>query len=214
MSKTKESSLFNWNKSEGLIPTIVQDQKTKGVLMLGYMNEESFLQTIQTKRITFYSRAKKRIWVKGESSGNYLDMTSWQIDCDKDTLLFQALPRGPVCHLGTQTCFGAKDQLTYADSVMFLTQLEDIISKRFQSAELNASYVKKLFDEGLDRIAQKVGEEAIETVIAAKNDSISSFENEVSDLIFHILILMRKKQVSLIKICKILENRHNKNNKG
>ena len=194
---------FNKN-SDGLVPAIIQDAVTKNVLMLGYMNEEAFNKTKETKRITFYSRSKKRLWTKGEESGNFLNLVDIKIDCDNDTLLIQVNPVGPTCHKGTDTCWAEENLQNFG----FLTQLENIIKDRKENYKPNASYVASLFDNGINKIAQKVGEEAIEVVIEAKDSNDDLFLNESADLLFHYLILLQAKGHSLNDVVKILKERH------
>ncbi|TBW29305.1 bifunctional phosphoribosyl-AMP cyclohydrolase/phosphoribosyl-ATP diphosphatase HisIE [Gramella sp. KN1008] len=202
---------FNKN-SDGLVPAIVQDANTKKVLMLGYMNEEAFLKTNETKKITFYSRSKRRLWTKGEESGNFLDLVNMKLDCDNDTLLIQVNPVGPVCHKGTDTCWAEKNEVDFG----FLTTLEGIIESRKKLSHTEpelrkdneSSYVVSLFDEGINKIAQKVGEEAIETVIEAKDDNDELFLNESADLLFHYLILLKAKGFQLKDVVKVLQERH------
>lgn len=201
---------FNKNK-DGLVPAIIQDNSTKNVLMLGYMNEEAFLKTNETKKVTFYSRTKNRLWTKGEESGNYLELVSVKNDCDNDTLLIMVNPLGPTCHKGTNTCWGENNESNFG----FLSQLENIIEDRKKLSEVEpelrediTSYVVSLFDSGINKIAQKVGEEAIETVIEAKDDNAHLFLNESADLLFHYLILLQAKGFTLKDIVKVLEERH------
>ncbi|MCP9200638.1 bifunctional phosphoribosyl-AMP cyclohydrolase/phosphoribosyl-ATP diphosphatase HisIE [Gramella sp. GC03-9] len=198
--------------SDGLVPAIIQDANTKKVLMLGYMNEEAFLKTNEIKRVTFYSRSKKRLWTKGEESGNFLNLVNIKLDCDNDTLLVQVKPEGPVCHKGTDTCWAEANKPDYG----FLTRLEGIIENRHKLSETDPelrtendnSYVVSLFDKGINKIAQKVGEEAVETVIEAKDDNDELFLNESADLLFHYLILLKAKGFQLADIVKVLEERH------
>ena len=187
--------------ADGLVPAIVQDPTTGTVLMLGFMNAEAIEQTEATGRVTFFSRSKQRLWTKGETSGNFLDLVSIMPDCDNDTLLIKAHPRGPVCHTGAQTCFGDPDI-----SLAFLDDLEAVIANR-KTKPVEGSYVSKLFSKGLNKIAQKVGEEAVETVIAAKDDDIDAFKNEAADLLFHYLILLQAKGVGLGDILLVLKDR-------
>ncbi|MGY5850840.1 bifunctional phosphoribosyl-AMP cyclohydrolase/phosphoribosyl-ATP diphosphatase HisIE [Salegentibacter sp. F14] len=201
---------FNKDKS-GLVPAIIQDVNTKNVLMLGYMNEEAFLKTNQTKKVTFFSRTKNRLWTKGEESGNYLNLVEIKLDCDNDTLLVLVTPQGPTCHLGTDTCWGDHNEPNFG----FLSNLEGIIEQRKRWSEVEPalredkkSYVVSLFDEGINKIAQKVGEEAVETVIEAKDDNEDLFLNESADLLFHYLILLQAKGFALKDITKVLEERH------
>ena len=194
---------FNKN-SDQLVPAIIQDHTTKNVLMLGYMNQEAFDKTIETKQVTFFSRTKNRLWTKGEESGNFLNVVSIQNDCDQDTLLIRVNPAGPTCHKGTDTCWGEKNDATFG----FLSQLEEVIKSRREAGNSEKSYVASLFEKGINKIAQKVGEEAIEVVIEAKDNNNDLFVNEGADLLFHYLILLQAKGFTLQDIVKILENRH------
>jgi len=187
-----------------LVPTIVQDAITSKVLMLGFMNEEAYTKTIDNKLVTFFSRSKNQLWTKGETSGNFLELIDLLIDCDNDTILIKAIPKGPTCHTGSDTCFEEKNT---NDS--FLNTLEHIIEQRKTSNDTN-SYVKSLFDKGINKIAQKVGEEAVELVIEAKDNNDDLFLNEAADLLFHYLILLQAKGFNLQKIEHILQQRHNK----
>ena len=189
---------------EKLVPTIVQDAITSKVLMLGFMNEEAYTKTIDNKLVTFFSRSKNQLWTKGEKSGNFLELIDLLIDCDNDTILIKAIPKGPTCHTGSDTCFEEKNT---NDS--FLNTLEQIIEQRKTSNDTN-SYVKSLFDKGINKIAQKVGEEAVELVIEAKDNNDDLFLNEAADLLFHYLILLQAKGFNLQKIEHILQQRHNK----
>ncbi|MFT3947047.1 MAG: bifunctional phosphoribosyl-AMP cyclohydrolase/phosphoribosyl-ATP diphosphatase HisIE [Agriterribacter sp.] len=188
--------------SDGLVPAIVQDSETLKVLMLGFMNEDAWNTTMQTGKVTFYSRSKKRLWTKGEESGNFLELKSAAVDCDNDTLLIKAHPLGPVCHTGADTCW---DEKNHTDD--FLYYLEDIIELR-KKASPDESYVAKLFTKGINKIAQKVGEEAVETVIEAKDNNEDLFLNESADLLFHYLILLNAKGYRLKDIVSVLEKRH------
>ncbi len=189
---------------QGLLPVIVQDSNTKNVLMLGYMNAEAWATTQRTKKVTFYSRSKQRLWTKGEESGNYLHFISAAVDCDADTLLLQAEPQGPTCHKGTDTCWGTANTSNYG----FLSHLETVITQRKSVSESDKSYVKSLFNKGINTIAQKVGEEAVETVIEAKDSNEERFLNESADLLFHFLVLLQAKNVSLDAVIQILKQRH------
>ena len=189
--------------SEGLIPVIIQDATTKNVLMLGYMNADALEQTLTTKKVTFYSRSKQRLWLKGEESGNVLNLISIHNDCDNDTLLLKVKPLGPTCHKGTDTCWQEANTQYYG----FLTELESIISQRRKN-DSNNSYVASLFREGINKMAQKVGEEAIEVVIEAKDTNDSLFLNESADLLFHYLILLQAKGYELNDIANVLQSRH------
>ncbi|CAA0161775.1 bifunctional phosphoribosyl-AMP cyclohydrolase/phosphoribosyl-ATP diphosphatase HisIE [Tenacibaculum maritimum] len=195
---------FNKNK-EGLVPAIIQDANTQKVLMLGFMNEKAYEKTIATKKVTFYSRTKDRLWTKGEESNHFLDLVSIKNDCDHDTLLVQAIPNGPVCHKETDTCWGEEN----TNSLSFITVLENIIEKRFSKREPKKSYIASLFEKGINKIAQKVGEEAVEVVIEAKDHNGSLFLNESADLLFHYLILLKAKGFKLADVIKVLENRQN-----
>ncbi|WP_081210923.1 bifunctional phosphoribosyl-AMP cyclohydrolase/phosphoribosyl-ATP diphosphatase HisIE [Salegentibacter sediminis] len=197
--------------NDGLVPAIIQDVNTKNVLMLGYMNEEAFLKTNETKKVTFFSRTKNRLWTKGEESGNFLNLVDIKNDCDNDTLLVSVIPQGPTCHKGTDTCWAEKNEPNFG----FLSNLEGVIEKRKRMSEVKPelrtdkkSYVVSLFDEGINKIAQKVGEEAVETVIEAKDDNEELFLNESADLLFHYLILLQAKGFTLKDISKVLEERH------
>ena len=194
---------FNKN-ADGLVPAIIQDQHTKNVLMLGYMNEEALQKTKESGKVTFFSRSKNRLWTKGEESGNFLDLQSIEVDCDNDTLLVFVNPRGPVCHKGTDTCWGAKNDKTEG----FLDELEAVISQRKNNADDQNSYVASLFKKGINKIAQKVGEEAVEVVIEAKDENEELFLNESADLLFHYLILLQAKGFKLDDVINILKGRH------
>ena len=193
----------NFSKSQnGLLPAIIQDSITKTVLMLGYMNKEAFQKTKETEQVTFYSRSKKRIWVKGEESGNFLKLVKIKVDCDQDAILITANPQGPTCHTGTDSCWGEMNKSHYG----FLTELEEIITERKKTNDDN-SYVASLFREGINKIAQKVGEEAVETVIEAKDENSELFLNESADLLFHFLILLKEKGFSLNDVEAVLKDR-------
>jgi phosphoribosyl-AMP cyclohydrolase / phosphoribosyl-ATP pyrophosphohydrolase len=212
-----EVEQIDWKKVNGLVPAIVQDAANSRVLMLGYMNEEALRQTIETGKVTFFSRAKKRLWVKGETSGNFLQLKDIKLDCDNDTLLIAAKPTGPICHRGTATCF--EDDLPKNDrcekangkinasSLAFLLQLESIIDARAK-ADPAESYTARLFNEGIERIAQKVGEEGVEVAIAALGSSKEKLCEESADLLFHLLVALRHKDLSLANIVSILKQRH------
>lgn len=190
--------------NEGLIPAIIQDTETKTVLMLGYMNEASLVKTVETKKVTFYSRSKQRLWTKGEESGNFLNLVDIKNDCDNDTLLITVLPQGPTCHKGTDTCW----QETNCQNFGFLSKLEDIITDRKENAAEAQSYVASLFNKGINKIAQKVGEEVVEVVIEAKDTNDELFLNESADLLFHYLILLQAKGYKLNDVVNILKSRH------
>ena len=192
---------LNFQKLNNLVPAIIQDFRTKQVLMLGFMNEEAYEKTLKTKKVTFWSRTKKRLWTKGEESGNYLDVIDIKKDCDNDTLLILAKPVGDTCHKNIYSCFGAKES-----DILFLEELYDVISERKKSKNKN-SYVNSLFEKGLDKIAQKVGEEATEVVIASKNKNKKEFISESADLIFHLLILLNVKGTKLNDVVEELVSR-------
>lgn len=193
----------DFTKGDGLVPCIIQDDRTAAVLMLGYMNAEALQKTQQEKRVTFYSRSRQRLWTKGEESGNYLQLVSIASDCDGDTLLIRVISAGPVCHTGTDTCWGEKNT---ASPLSFLTQLEQTISMR-KNSHSSSSYTSQLFAKGVNKIAQKVGEEAVELVIEAKDDNDELFLNEAADLLFHYLILLQVKNHSLSDVVKMLQAR-------
>ena len=190
--------------TDGLVPAIVQDASTKKVLMLGFMNQAAVDATNSLQKVTFFSRSKKRLWTKGEESGNHLSYLSMALDCDQDTLLIQANPVGPVCHKGTDTCWGADNKVVSHD---FLVQLEQVIEQR-KTADPDSSYVASLFSKGINKIAQKVGEEAVELVIEAKDQNNELFLEESADLLFHYLMLLQAKGFKLSDVVKILEKRH------
>ena len=193
----------DFEKQNGLVPAIVQDAHTKNVLMLGYMNPEALQKTLETQLVTFYSRSRKTLWTKGETSGNYLHLADIQSDCDNDTLLVQALPDGPVCHLGTDTCWGETNRLQCG----FLTELEEVIADRRQNPT-EKSYTASLFKKGINKIAQKVGEEAVEVVIEAKDQNDDLFLNESADLVFHFLVLLQAKGFRFKEVLEVLRERH------
>lgn len=196
---------INFDKnSNGLVPAIIQDATTKAVLMLGYMNKEALEKTQLTEKVTFFSRTKNRLWTKGEESGNFLSVVNISVDCDNDTLLIQVNPHGPTCHTGTDTCWGTDNLVTFG----FLSALEQVINNRRLAGDTEKSYVASLFQKGINKIAQKVGEEAVETVIEAKDQNDELFLNESADLLFHLLILLQAKGFMLKDVVAILEQRH------
>ena len=198
---------INFSKyADGLVPAIVQDNQTGKVLMLGFMNREALDKSLELGKLTFYSRSKNRLWTKGETSGNYLVLKDIKLDCDQDTLLIQASPAGPVCHTGADTCFDEKNE-----NPDFLNKLENIIRDRKNSSEEN-SYVSGLFKKGINKIAQKVGEEAVEMVIEAKDGNDQLFLNEAADLLFHYLILLEARGHNLKEVTNVLQVRHDKKN--
>jgi phosphoribosyl-ATP pyrophosphohydrolase/phosphoribosyl-AMP cyclohydrolase len=188
--------------ADGLVPSVVQDYTTQKLLMLGFMNQEALQKTEQTGLVTFYSRSKKRLWTKGEESGHHLMVKQILVDCDKDSLLIKAEPKGPVCHTGADTCWSERNH-----KEDFLSYLEHIIELRKKGND-PSSYTKKLFEKGINKIAQKVGEEAVELVIEAKDVSRELFLNEAADLLFHYIVLLQAKDCSLADVVKILEQRH------
>ncbi|TWR29027.1 bifunctional phosphoribosyl-AMP cyclohydrolase/phosphoribosyl-ATP diphosphatase HisIE [Mucilaginibacter pallidiroseus] len=192
---------IDFNKSDGLVPVIIQDEQTLEVLMLGYMNQEAYDKTVQENIVTFYSRSKNRLWTKGETSQNYLHVKSMHIDCDNDTLLIKVKADGPTCHTGSRSCF----QTEYNQN--FLMELENIIGDRFDNPQ-EGSYINKLRKKGLKKITQKVGEEGVEVVIAALHETDVELIDESSDLLFHLMVLLREKGLSLATIAKNLESRH------
>lgn len=193
--------MIDFSKGQGLVPVIIQHYQTLEVLMLGYMNQEAWEKTLEEKKVTFFSRSKNRLWTKGEESGNYLKLKSYFVDCDQDTILIKANPDGPTCHTGERSCFSTP----YNHNFIF--ELSSIIKDRYDHPQSD-SYVNNLRRKGVTKIAQKVGEEAVETVIAALAESKKDFINEASDLLFHLLVLLREKNISLQKIAKNLEKRH------
>tara|TARA_R110000868_G_scaffold7380_7_gene40242 strand:- start:1904 stop:2500 length:597 start_codon:yes stop_codon:yes gene_type:complete len=190
--------------SDGLVPAIIQDASTKKILMLGYMNEEAVSKTQETKKVTFYSRTKQRLWTKGEESGHFLNLVDIKNDCDNDTLLISVHPTGPTCHTGSDTCWNEENKSYFG----FFTELETIIKDRKENPENKDSYVASLFRKGMNKIAQKVGEEAVEVVIEAKDNDDKLFLDESADLLFHYLILLQAKGFTLKDVEAILKKRH------
>tara|TARA_R110000787_G_scaffold32138_8_gene84950 strand:- start:7084 stop:7707 length:624 start_codon:yes stop_codon:yes gene_type:complete len=201
---------FNKN-SDGLVPAIIQDATTNNVLMLGYMNQEAFSKTQETKKVTFFSRTKNRLWTKGEESGNFLNLVDIKLDCDNDTLLIQVNPVGPTCHKGSDTCWNESNDNSYG----FISQLENTIAERIEISKIapelrqenQNSYVVSLFDKGINKIAQKVGEEAVEVVIEAKDNDDKLFLDESADLLFHYLMLLQAKGFKLNDVVDVLKGR-------
>lgn len=194
---------LDFDKVGGLIPAIIQDNNTSKVLMLGYMNEEALAKTLETKKVTFYSRTKQRLWTKGEESGNFLNLVSIESDCDKDTLLIKVNPIGPVCHTGSDTCFGE----TNKEDILFFKFLQNFIEKRHQEMP-EGSYTTSLFKSGVNRMAQKVGEEAIESVIEACNGTDERLIYESADMIYHLIVLLTSKGLSIEDLARELQKRH------
>lgn len=194
---------IDFAKGNGLVPAVIQDWSTNKVLMLGYMNEEALKLTKTEGKVTFYSRTKDRLWTKGETSGNFLNVREIKADCDNDTLLIKVDPQGPTCHTGADTCFDESN----STNALFLHYLQDIIVDRKKSTAAK-SYTKLLFDKGINKIAQKVGEEAVELVIEAKDSNEDLFKNEAADLLFHLLVLLEAKEVKLEEVVDVLKKRH------
>ena len=192
---------IDFTKGNGLVPVIIQNDTTLQVLMLGYMNEAAFLKTKEDKKVTFFSRSKNRLWTKGEESGNFLEVKDIQVDCDNDTILIKAIPAGPTCHKGTTSCFA--DETPKG----FLYELERIVSDRIDT-DNETSYTNKLYKRGINKVAQKVGEEAVELVIEAKDDNTDLFKNEAADLFYHIIILLKAKGFTLSEIEEVLRERN------
>jgi len=197
---------IDFNKGDGLVPAIVQDADTGAVLMLAYMNREALAQTLARKRAVFYSRSKQRLWEKGESTGHTLDVVDVVADCDNDTLLVTARPRGPACHNGTLTCFGDESR-SAATNIAFLAKLEGVIAQR-ATLKPESSYTAKLLDKGVGRVAQKVGEEGVELALAGASQDDDKVVEEAADLLFHMLVLLRARGVSLSQVVRQLESRH------
>jgi phosphoribosyl-ATP pyrophosphohydrolase/phosphoribosyl-AMP cyclohydrolase len=194
---------IDFKKGNGLVPAIIQDWSTNKVLMLGYMNEEALQKTMADQKVTFYSRTKNRLWTKGETSGNFLLVKEIIADCDQDTLLVKAEPKGPTCHTGADTCFDESN----ATNALFLHYLQEVIKAR-KTSTADKSYTRMLFDKGINKIAQKVGEEAVELVIEAKDSDPDLFKNEAADLLFHLLVLLEAKEVPLSDVVDVLRSRH------
>ena len=200
---------IDFAKGGGLVPAVVQDAVTRRVLMLGYMNEEAYKLTLDRGLVTFFSRSRNRIWTKGETSGNFLQVREILADCDGDTLLVKAIPSGPVCHTGADTCFGEENQPSEITSPEFLFYLESVIRDR-RTNPIEGSYTNHLFSRGLNKIAQKVGEEAVELVIASKDDDKDLFLGEAADLVYHFLVLLAQKDTTLAEVIDVLKDRHSR----
>lgn len=196
---------LDFDKMGGLIPAIIQDARTKNVLMLGFMNKEAYEKTLEINKVTFFSRTKNRLWTKGEESGHFLDVVSIESDCDNDTLLIKAIPNGPVCHTGSATCFNDNNEF----GIEFLSHLQDFIEKRYQEMP-EGSYTTSLFNSGVNRMAQKVGEEAIETVIEATNGTAGRMMYEAADMLYHLMVLFTSKGRRIEELAEALYRRHNK----
>lgn len=195
---------IDFDKMNGLVPAIIQDERTLKVLMLGFMNEEAYRKTLTSGKVTFYSRSRKCLWTKGETSGNFLNVVSVESDCDNDTLLIKAIPDGPVCHTGTDTCWGEDNT---ANPLTFMSALQDFIEKRHEEMP-EGSYTTSLFKDGINRIAQKVGEEALEAVIEAVNGSDDRLVYEASDMFYHLIVLLTDKGIRIERIAEELRSRH------
>jgi phosphoribosyl-ATP pyrophosphohydrolase/phosphoribosyl-AMP cyclohydrolase len=200
---------IDFNKGNGLVPAIVQDAVTRRVLMLGYMNEEAFTTTQERGLVTFYSRSRETLWTKGETSGNYLTVREILIDCDHDTILVKAIPSGPVCHTGSDTCFDEENDPDLMTSSEFLLYLEQVVLDR-RDHPIEGSYTNHLFSRGINKIAQKVGEEAVELVIEAKDENKTLFLGEAADLMYHFLVLLAQKNVRLEEVVAVLKGRHSR----
>ncbi|MFA5468954.1 MAG: bifunctional phosphoribosyl-AMP cyclohydrolase/phosphoribosyl-ATP diphosphatase HisIE [Sphaerochaetaceae bacterium] len=200
---------LNFEKGNGLIPVIVQDAITQRVLMLGYMDEEALAVTKESGVVTFYSRSRQRLWTKGEESGNFLTVRQIIEDCDGDTLLIKALPSGPVCHTGKDTCFNEDNDPALMDDINFLAYLEEIVIDR-REHPIDGSYTNHLFSRGINKIAQKVGEEAVELVIEAMTENKSLFLGEAADLLYHVLVLLAQKNIRLSEVVEVLKKRHSR----
>ena len=198
---------IDFEKMGGLVPAIIQDAVTQKVLMLGFMNEEAYQKTLDTKHVTFWSRTRNTLWTKGETSGNFLNLVDIKVDCDNDTLLIQTHPDGPTCHTGTDTCWGEEN---HANPLLFLTELQDFINRRKEEMP-EGSYTTKLFKEGINKIAQKVGEEALETVIEATNGTSDHLVYEASDLLYHLLVMLTEKGLRIEEVAQELQKRHDPN---
>lgn len=198
---------IDFEKCGGLVPAIIQDAQTRMVLMLGYMNEEAYQKTIETKMVTFWSRSRNCLWTKGETSGNFLNLVDIKVDCDNDTLLVRAIPDGPTCHKGTDTCWGEDNE---QNPLQFLTELQDFIDRRYKEMP-EGSYTTSLFKKGINKIAQKVGEEALETVIEATNGTSENLVYEASDMLYHLVVLLTSKGLRIEQIADELHKRHDPN---
>lgn len=198
---------INFDKMDGLVPAIIQDAVTKNVLMLGFMNQEAYDKTVETGKVTFWSRSRNCLWTKGETSGNFLHLVSIQNDCDNDTLLVRVNPEGPTCHKGTDTCWGDVNDV---NPILFLTELQDFINKRHEEMP-EGSYTTSLFKKGVNKMAQKVGEEAVETIIEATNGTNDKLIYEASDLIYHLVVLLTSKGLRIEDVVKELQMRHDPN---
>ncbi len=198
---------IDFEKMGGLVPAIIQDAETRNVLMLGFMNAEAYAKTLETRHVTFWSRTRNCLWTKGETSGHYLNLVDIKVDCDNDTLLVKVHPIGPTCHTGTDTCWGEDNHVQQGFSLLFLSELQDFINRRKQEMP-EGSYTTKLFKDGINKIAQKVGEEALETVIEATNGSKEHLVYEASDLLYHLVVLLAEKGLRIEDVTEELHRRH------
>lgn len=200
---------IDFEKMGGLVPAIIQDAMTKNVLMLGFMNEDAYQKTVETGHVTFWSRTRQTLWTKGETSGHFLNLVDMKVDCDNDTLLVKVNPIGPTCHTGTDTCWG-EENIQQDSPMLFLSELQDFINKRKEEMP-EGSYTTKLFHDGINKIAQKVGEEALETVIEATNGTSGHLIYEASDLLYHLLVLLTEKGMRIEDVATELQKRHDPN---
>ena len=202
---------IDFEKMGGLVPAIIQDADTRNVLMLGFMNEEAYKKTLETGKVTFWSRTRQTLWTKGETSGHFLNLVSMDIDCDNDTLLVKVHPIGPTCHKGTDTCWGEENKpIENSNPLLFLSELQDFIEKRHQEMP-EGSYTTKLFRDGVNKMAQKVGEEALETVIEATNGTSEHLVYEASDMLYHLIVLLTSKGLRIENLAEELHRRHDPN---
>ena len=204
LKTSRPQKMIDFEKQGGLVPAIIQDSTTRNVLMLGYMNQESYNKTLETGRVTFFSRSRQRLWTKGEESGNYLELVSIAEDCDNDTLLVKVIPHGPTCHTGTDTCWGEKNE---SNPLLFLSELQNVVEQRHRDMP-EGSYTTTLFRDGLNRMAQKVGEEALEAVIEATNGTNDRLLYEASDMFFHLEVLLTAKGLRIEQVAEELQKRH------
>lgn len=204
--KPEQLNALAWDKSNGLLPAVVQDAQTGKVLMLGYMNREALDKTLRTRQVTFFSRSKQRLWTKGETSGNFLELVSLTDDCDHDTILVLANPNGPTCHTGTASCFGDED-FTIAEQLSFLAKLEAVIAQRIADKP-DGSYTARIWAQGPTRMAQKVGEEGVEVALAAATQDDDRLISESADLLYHLALMLKSRNLSLARVVKELEQRH------
>jgi len=198
---------IDFEKMGGLVPAIIQDADTRKVLMLGFMNEEAYQKTLDTGHVTFWSRTRQTLWTKGETSGHFLNLVDMKVDCDQDTLLVQVHPIGPTCHTGTDTCWGEENTAQQGSALLFLSELQDFINRRKEEMP-EGSYTTKLFRDGVNKIAQKVGEEALETVIEATNGTTDHLVYEASDLLYHLVVLLAQKGLRIEDVAEELHRRH------